>query len=457
MRANTNRKTPIPTIAELKQAAIEAIEERRGELVSIARAALGTPETGFTEHKTACLVQERLAAMGIPSRNGLALTGVKGVVEGKAGPGPTVAVIGELDALRVPEHPHHDETTGAAHACGHHAQIGSMLGAMVGLTASEVLGGLSGRIVPFAVSAEEFIEVEWRLRLREEGKIELLGGKQELIRLGEFEDVHMAMLCHTSNDRFKLGIGGTSNGHVGKYVRFTGRGAHGGGAPHLGINALNAAQFSLSAIHANRETFRDQDVVRVHGIMTQGGDAVSAVPASAALEWRVRSADMEALMENSAKVDRCFKAGALAVGAQVEITTIPGYMPLRSDPLMQELFQGNATALVGRSAVKVRRAGHNGGGSTDMGDLSQLMPVIHPYCGGATGIGHGVDYVIRDYEQAVILPAKAMAMTVIDLLAEDAVKGREVVERAERTMSRDQYVAFQRARAQVVHFDGGEA
>lgn len=449
-----NRKRPISTIADLKKAAVAAIEQRREEIIGIATTILNSPETGFTERKTSRLVQQRLRTMGIPFRSRLALTGVKGVVEGKAGPGPSVAVLGELDSLKVQQHPYHDEATGAAHACGHHCQIGSMLGAMVGLTVPKVLGALSGRIVPFAVPAEEFIEVERRLRLREEKRIEFMGGKQELIRLGEFDDVDMAMLCHTTVERFKMAVGGTSNAHVVKYVEFTGRGAHAGGAPHMGINALSAATFALSAINANRETFRERDVVRAHGIITHGGDAVSAVPASTTLEWRVRSAGLDMLAGNSAKVDRCFKAGALAVGARVRINNIPGYMPLRNNPTMQEFFHRNAVDVAGKSSVRLRTPRHNGGGSTDMGDLSQLLPLIHPYAGGVTGTGHGADYLVQDYEQAVINPAKVMAMTVIDLLANGAAGAKEVVQRAERPMTREQYVAFQRKRTEVINFDG---
>ena len=109
----------------------------------------------------------------------------------------------------------------------------------MGLTTPEVLSQLSGEIVPFAVPAEEFIEVEHRLQLREEGRLEFLGGKQELIRLGEFDDVDIAMMCHTASDmgERKFAVGGTSNGHVVKYVRFIGRGSHAGGAPHLELPA----------------------------------------------------------------------------------------------------------------------------------------------------------------------------------------------------------------------------
>ncbi len=447
----------MPTVAEMKQAAIAAIEECRDEIIGIAKTILENPETGFTEQKTSRLVQERFQAMGIPFQSGLAITGVKGAVEGKAGPGPSVAVIGELDSLRVVEHPFHDDVTGAAHACGHHCQVANMLGAMVGLQAPDVIDNLSGRIVPIAVPAEEFIEVERRMRLRDEGKLEFMGGKQEFIKLGAFDDVDTAIICHTSPEAFKLGVGGTSNGHVVKFVQFTGRGAHAGGAPHMGINALNAAMLALTAINANRETFREQDTVRIHGIMTRGGDAVSAVPSNVTLEWRVRSGNLDALVANSEKVDRCFQAGAMAVGAQVSITNIPGYLPMRNNSIMQDLFVRNATALVGASQVLVRPDTHNGGGSTDMGDLAQIIPLVHPYCGGATGTGHGKDYVIQDYETAVITAAKSMALTVIDLLAEGAAKAKAVKETDTPPMTKQQYLSFQRDRAEVLEFDGATA
>lgn len=447
----------MPTVAEMKQAAIAAIEERKEEIIGIAKTILQNPETGFTEQKTSRLVQQKMQTMGIPFQAGLALTGVKGVVEGKAGPGPSVAVIGELDSLLVSDHPYHDEVTGAAHACGHHCQVANMLGAMVGLMVPDVINNLSGRIIPIAVPAEEFIEVERRMRLRDEGKLEFMGGKQEFIKVGSFDDVDMAMICHTSNEKFKLGVGGTSNGHVVKFVQFLGRGAHAGGAPHMGINALNAAVLALSAIHANRETFREQDTVRIHGILTRGGDAVNAVPSNVTLEWRVRSGNLEALVANSSKIDRCFKAGAMAVGARVSITNIAGYLPMRNNALMQETFVQNAHALAGKRHVLIRPATHNGGGSTDMGDLAQIMPLIHPYCGGATGTGHGNDYVIQDYETAVVLAAKAMATTVIDLLSEGAARAKEVKETDHHPMSKEQYLGFQREQAGVIQFDGATA
>lgn len=444
----------MPTVNEMKSAAFSAIESRKSEIIEIAQTILKNPETGFSEFKTSQLVQEKMGSLGIPFQKDLAITGIKGVVNGGAGAGPSVAVIGELDSLRIWEHPFHDNETGAAHACGHHCQIANMIGTMIGLLEPTVLSHLSGTIIPMAVPAEEFIDVERRMRLRDEGKIEFMGGKQELIKLGVFDEVDMAMMCHTDPEGFKLAIGGSSNGHIVKFVQFSGQSAHAGGAPHKGVNALNAAVLALSAINANRETFRDEDTVRVHGILTSGGEAVSAIPANVTLEWRVRSSSLEALLINSEKVDRCFKAGALAVGADVQITNIPGYMPMKNDPIMQDIFLNNARTLIQEDELLIRPPSLVRGGSTDMGDLAQIIPLIHPYCGGASGTAHSDNYLIDDYEAAVINPAKAMAASVIDLLAENGSKAKEVKQKSRPDMSKSQYLNFQRSRAEIIRFEG---
>ena len=166
------------TVEELKKRACETIEKRKKEIIGVAQQVLSHPEAGFREYRTASLVAQKFGEMQIPHDSGLALTGLKGRISGGAGSGPRVALIGELDSLVVTEHPHADPETGAAHACGHHCQIGMMLGATMGLQTPEVLEQLNGEIIPFAVPAEEFIEVEQRLELRAEKKLEFLGGKQ---------------------------------------------------------------------------------------------------------------------------------------------------------------------------------------------------------------------------------------------------------------------------------------
>ncbi len=424
--------------------------------MGLAQQVLANPEAGFREVKTAQLVAEKFQEMGIQHESGLALTGLKGRIKGGAGPGPSVAVIGELDSLVVTEHPNADPDTGAAHACGHHCQIGMMLGATMGLLTPEVMAQLSGEVVPFAVPAEEFIEVEQRLEMRNEGKLEFLGGKQELIRLGKFDDVDIAMMCHTASDmgERKFAMGGTSNGHVVKFVRYTGVGAHAGSLPHRGVNALNAASFAIQAINALREAHRADDTVRIHGIMTKGGEAVSAVPSDVRLEWRVRSATPKVVVENSEAVDRCFRAGAMAVGASVNITTIPGYLPMRHDTKLQDIFRRTAIGLLGEQSTLVMPARRNRGGSTDMGDLSHIIPACHPYTAGAVGPGHSSEYIITDYESAVIVPAKIMAMVVIELLADGAKRAKEVKANHRPLMTKQAYIKFQRERAEITDFDG---
>jgi amidohydrolase len=439
MKSSQRKERAMVTREELKVKVCQEIDRRSKEITGVAETILENPETGFREVKTSRLVAEKFTELEIPYRDGLAITGVKGAVPGGS-QGPTVAVLGELDSLIVPDHPKADPETGAAHACGHHAQIGMLIGVAIGLTGSGVLPFLAGGVVFMAVPAEEYIEIEFRESLRKEGKIRFLGGKPELIRLGEFDDVDMAMMTHTGalQKGRKLGLGGTSNGTVAKQIQFIGRGAHAGGSPHRGINALNAATIALSAINAQRETFKDADTIRVHPIITKGGEAVNIVPADVRMETFVRGKTFEAIKDANDKVDRALRAGALAVGGSVRITTLPGYLPMANDPNLQQVYKENAIAVVG--ARKVVPGGRHGTGSTDMGDVSHIMPAIHPYAGGATGLSHGNDYLIEDYELAVINPAKAMAMTVIDLLADDAAKGKEVLAKSKPRMTKQEYL-----------------
>lgn len=410
------------------------------ELEQLARAIFAQPELGFKEARTARRVHEWFDRLGLPHRDGLAVTGSVAVLE-CGQPGPTVAILGELDSLLCWEHPDHDPVTGAVHACGHNAQIATMLGAALSL--KEVASSLAGRILLVAVPAEEYVELEERLAMRDEGKLEFLGGKAEMVKLGVFDDVDVAMMVHATSraEDGLLGVGGTNNGMVAKFVRFLGHASHAGGAPEHGINALYAAHVALAGINALRETFKDEDHVRVHPIITRGGDVVNAIPADVRMELFCRAGTIAAIEQTHVKVDRALKAGALALGAAVEITTLPGYLPLSHDPTLIQLFRANAAAVVGPENVRER--GH-GGGSTDMGDISHILPSVHPYAGGATGAGHGADYRIVDYALAVANPAKAIAMTTIDLLADGGRQARRVKTEFAPIMTKAAYLAYLR-------------
>ena len=431
------------SLDDLKARVCAAIDARRDTIVGIAREIATQPETGYREVKTAKVVANAFREFGLEPREGLAITGVRAELD-TGSDGPTVAILGELDALGVHDNPAADPITGAVHDCGHNAQIGSMVGAGLGLLESGVLSELAGKVVLFAVPAEEYVEIEYRLGLKREGKIEFLGGKAELIKLGEFDDVDMAMMVHVtaSPDDKRVALRSTNNGLVAKFVRFLGKAAHAGGAPHNGINALNAATLALSAIHAQRETFRDQDHIRVHPILTRGGETVNIVPRIATMETFVRGATIEPIKDADRKVDRALRGAAMAVGAGVEITTLPGYLPLAPNDTMVGFYGKNAEKLVDPSEINPD-LGHRTG-STDMGDISQIMPAIHPYAGGAQGNGHGSDYEIVDYETAAVIPAKAMAMTVIDLLANGAAEGKRVISEFKPPMTKEQYLELLR-------------
>src|SRR5690348_2124897 len=422
------------TKEELKQAVCEAIDRHGNRIIELGETILHHPETGFNEEKTAALVADAMRAIGLEPQTGLALTGVKGRLKGKS-PGPRLAILGELDSLRTSDHPLADPHTGAAHSCGHNAQVAGMLGVAMGLSAAGATEHLAGELVFFAVPAEEFIDVEERLRRKQKGDIEFLLGKPELVAKGHFDDIDMAMMIHAgSHDQMRKRsfIADSSNGALVKQIKFMGRASHAGGAPQLGINALSAAQIALNAIHCQRETFHDKDTIRIHPIITKGGDAVSVVPAEVTMETFVRGGSLEAIVDANTKVDRCLRAGAMAMGAQVEIHTIPGYLPQRNDERFGHIFGDNVEALFGPGQFTI--GGHRTG-LTDMGDLAHLMPVIHPYVVAAEGKAHGADWRINEPSHGYLTPAKLLAMTAIDLLYRDAAPAREILARFEPAMT----------------------
>src|SRR5438445_3751166 len=145
---------------ELKQRVYRAIDQRGEDIVGLGEQIRKNPELGFKEVKTARVVEETLGKLGLTPKSGLALTGVRADMTGRAGAGPTFALLGELDALVVAGHPEADPQTGAAHACGHNAQVAGLLGAAMGLIDAKVAEHLSGRLVFFAVPAEAYGNIE---------------------------------------------------------------------------------------------------------------------------------------------------------------------------------------------------------------------------------------------------------------------------------------------------------
>jgi amidohydrolase len=336
--------------------------------------------------------------------------------------------------------------TGAAHTCGHNAQIATMLGVGMALVDTHAMDWLAGRVALFAVPAEEYVDLDTRARLREAGRIEFFGGKPELVRLGHFDDVDMAMMVHATANmpERRVIVGGTTNGFVAKTIRFRGKASHAGARPDLGINALNAAALAIMGINAQRETFRDEDAVRVHHILTAGGHSVNVVPEDVRMELFARGRSLDAIRDAGSKVDRAVAGAARMVGAEVEVADLPGYLPLLEEEVMAGAFRANAAALIGAEQVL---PGRHVAASTDMGDLSHLMPALHPFAGGYRGTNHSRDFLVADEEMAYVVPAKLMAMTVVDLLHGDAGPAHRALEAHIPRLTKAAYLAYLRGGA----------
>ena len=422
-------------ISEIKRKTVEAIDQNRDKIIEIAEKIFSKPEMGYREYETAKLVEEELCALGIECRTGLAITGVKGNLKGRRSLA-RVAVMGELDSVTSRCHPAADPISGAAHACGHNGQIAAMIGAAIALSA--VKDELDGDVCFFATPAEEFVELGYREKLREAGSLEFLGGKQELIRLGEFDDIDMAMMVHAeATPENVLYLNGGSLGFVAKTIDFIGKAAHAGGAPHEGINALNAAMAAMMCIHAQRETFRDEDRIRVHPIITNGGELVNTVPDKVTMETYVRGASLEAIHDAAEKVDRSVSGGAMAIGARADIKTYKGYLPLFQSEDMTSLFAKNCEYLENPPSLYYNI---DMCGSSDVGDLSYIIPTIQPTMGGFFGKLHAEDFAVADKDLAYINPAKLMALTVIDLLCDGAEGALEIKRNFKPRLTKEEYI-----------------
>jgi amidohydrolase len=399
----------------VKKQICECIDKHRDKILSIAEIIWKNPERGYREFKTAELVKKVFEELNLPYKADIAITGCRAEINtGKKG--LTIAVLGELDALCLPTHPYSNPDSGAAHVCGHNYQIATMLGTAMALADVEIRNQLVGNIVFISVPAEEFLSDKERENLIDSGRIKFVGGKQEMIRLGVFDDVDAALMVHSGNDRH---CPRSYNGFLMKKILFKGKASHAGLSPESGVNALYAANLTLNAINAQRETFRDEDTVRVHGIISKGGSAANIIPDNIELEVQVRAKNIDAIKDAAQKVDHAAQGGALAMSAGVEIETIPGYMPLRSNKVLADIYEKNLKRLVPDAIL--RDSAHRPS-STDMGDLSCVMPIIHAYTGGIEGKFHSCGFQVKDPAQACIEPAKILAMSVIDLMRKEKVE-----------------------------------
>lgn len=429
---------------ETEQKIVDIIDTHRDEIIDFAKDIYTHAELGYKEFRTAEKFASFMKKLGLDTKEGLAVTGVKSYLNEEKKDNVSLALIGELDALRIPDHKYANPETEGAHCCGHHAQLAGVVGAALALTNPEVKEKLDGQVVLFAVPAEEYGEIEFKNSLTAKGKIKYGGGKCELIRIGAFDDIDLDIVHHIGDDDIKVGSG-SNNGFVSKVIRYKGLAAHAAGAPQLGINALNAASLGLSALAYQRETFRDQDHVRVHPIMTKGGNLVNVVPDEVVIETLVRAANKEAIEDAAFKTDRAFKAGAIAVGATCEITTMPGYLPALSSEADESILAAaeiaSQTSAKDYDIVRQDTSSHSGG-STDVGDVQHLQPVLTFNTGGKVSGLHSVDFDIVDDELAYVVTAKIFALSAYRLLRDGAVKAKAIVKNYKPILSKEEYIKY---------------
>lgn len=387
----------MPLSPEISAQIDDAVLREKESLQKLSRDIHANPELRFEEHKAAGWIAELLRARGFTVEQGLA--GMPTALRAKKGDakGARVAILGEYDAL--PD---------IGHACGHNLIAASAVGAF--LAAASVVDRTGGEVVFLGTPAEE-------------GG----GGKIKMIKAGVFDGIAAAMMFHPF-DRDILAHPALAS--VWLEMKFKGTPAHAAAAPHDGKSALQACMDVFRLVDGQRVGFRDG--VRVHGYITNGGQAVNIIPEDAACEFSVRARDTKELERVRAIVERCAKAAAMASDVTVSIHAREGYRDMRNNLTIARRF-GEHLANGGRNARETD--GRVGAGSTDMGDVSHVCPSIHPYLAivdenealchqhrfaDAAASNRGLDTAFD--------AAKALARTAAELLVDESFRSRAIEE-----------------------------
>lgn len=376
----------------LKRAVCQAVDARRDALVAVAREIHAHPELAFEERRAAALLVRALKDEGLPVE--APAYGLDTAFESRVGAaGPTVALLAEYDAL-----------PGIGHACGHNLIAAAALGA--GLALASLGPRLPGRVRVLGTPAEE------------QG-----GGKELLARAGAFDGVDAALMVHPAGvDLITM----PSLAFAEVDAVYHGRAAHASAMPERGVNALDALVTAYQAIAQLRQHIRPTE--RIHGIFTEAGEAPNVVPERAAGRFYVRAANAGELAALKRRVEGCFRAGAEATGAALELAwRDPDYLELRTSWPLAERYRANAEAL-GRRFFPIDRLPSSVMGTTDMGNVSHRVPAIHPMIAAAPAhcTIHAAAFAEHagspSGEAAAIDGAKALAMTAIDFFLDAGLR-----------------------------------
>ena len=426
-------------IDETGQRILRLIDVHKDQIIAFAEDIAAHPEPGYEEFCTAGKTAEVLKNLGYKVTEHLARTGVKGTKSIKEG--PSLTVIGELDAIGCHSHPNANPVTGVAHACGHHAQMAAMIGCAIAMADPDVQKCLAGTVNFLAVPAEEYIDADKRARLKKEG-IEFCCGKSEMIRTGVFDDTDIALTTHVHmvpvEEDFYLG-NPACNGYSAERVTVRGKAAHGAIDPWNGVNALSITTSAILMMGLMRETFREEDHVRLHNVIRKAGDVINSVPDEAIVETKVRAASLDKICEITDMVNRAYAGSAYAFGGKIEMEKLQGYMPIIPRAADNALIE--AADDLGLNYRTVQKGDFNNA-CTDVGDLSHFVPVVNFTFKGFEGKLHGADFKITDPEKAYILPAKLLALTVYKLLKNGGQEAKKIAKSYTPVFNKESYIQY---------------
>lgn len=410
------------------------IDAHQDEIFALGDDLFTHPELGFKEVETGKIIRAYLKKHHLEVDKEYALTGFSVTIgEGR----PHIGVIAELDAIPTKGHPYADPVTTAAHACGHSTQQAITLAALTAL--NEQIHDMKGTVTLFFTPAEEFTDLAFRRRLVEEGKVKYLSGKENMLAEHIFDDVDCIIHLHAMGDKnYHFSVDSVLSGFIHKRINFIGKSSHAAVLPSEGVNALHECTLFIDAINMLRETFREEDVVRVHGIINDGGNTVNSIPGKVEYECYVRSINPEVLREINQKISDAAVHCAKALGGSAEIFDTPGYLPLHQNKELNDVVYENILDFATPEEVK-----HNeySAAAGDVGDICMFKPIVQYGYNGIGGSIHGADMCIVDKNEVYITQAKIVAGIVYDLL-EDPKKVQKIKDGFTPKMTYEQYIAY---------------
>ena len=408
------------------------VNQYSAEITEVGEHVWKNPEPGYREEKTSDYLAEKMESLGLTVKRGLAMTGFRADIDtGK--PGPVLAILGELDSLILPNHPQCDKSTGAVHACGHNASCASLYGTAAALLKSGALDSMCGKIALIATPAEEGIEMDYRSDLIKQGKIGSIAGKSQLIREGVFNDVDLSYMHHLSN---KYGYN-DHNGCVNKKITFYGKSCH-AARPQDGKNALNAATLALNAIAMLRESYSNDPYIRIHGIITNGGDSVNIIPDKVTMDYMLRAPSLEKIINLNDRFDKAVLYAAKAAECEATVESLNGYMPLIDNHDLGQILGKTAEELF--PGIKYDYNETFYASCTDMGDVATVIPAVHGYTPGCSGTGHGIDFMIANPEDAYVNSSLLSAALAVKLLYGDAEPAKKIAEQKKDLLPIPEYI-----------------